>query len=97
MFEETIATAIRTRKIVKFTYEGVPCTAHPYILGKAEDGGLALIAWEASAGPLNQAPGWRQYRLEGMRNLLIGPHNFMVAQADLSASQEDIVEVIALV
>lgn len=97
MLETAIAEAIRIKKIVRFTYEDAPRTAHPYVLGLDLDNRLTLIAWEASAGSFKSPSGWMRYHLDKMNGLSVSPHNFIVSHADNPGISEVLVRVIALV
>lgn len=97
MLETVIAEAIRIKKIVRFTYDDAPRTAHPYVLGLDWDSRLTLIAWEASAGSLKSPSGWMLYHLDKINGLSLSPHNFIVSHANKPDARDGFVKVIALV
>ncbi len=60
ILNDVIVTAIKDRRILRFTYEGRVRTAEPHLLGYDSDGDLTLSAWQLSGG---SGRGWRDFHV----------------------------------
>lgn len=63
-----LVSAIRDRRILRFTYSGRPRTVEPHLLGYDSDGDLTLSAWQLSGG---SGQGWRDFHVSKMSFLAI--------------------------
>jgi predicted DNA-binding transcriptional regulator YafY len=68
ILRDTICTAIKERKILRFTYEGRVRMTEPHLLGYDDDGDLTLSAWQLSGG---SGQGWRDFHVSKLSLLAI--------------------------
>ena len=71
--ENALCEAIRTRKVISFTYEGRTRIVEPFTLGVHKDtGNLSLCAyWIGGYSESRRSPYWRLYTLRHMQNLQV--------------------------
>jgi hypothetical protein len=71
-----IRQAIQNKRVIEFTYNGLPRIAEPHIYG-SKDGVLQILAYQiggrSSKGGL---PEWRRFDLPAMRNLQLTTASF---------------------
>jgi hypothetical protein len=59
----TLCKAIRSRRLVQFSYEGLIRVVEPYIVGQAPSGNLVLSGWAVRGSKSGHFPRWRYYSL----------------------------------
>jgi|GraSoi_2013_40cm_1033754.scaffolds.fasta_scaffold101214_1 predicted DNA-binding transcriptional regulator YafY len=70
--EQTICTAIKSRRLISFTYKNQMRVVEPYILGYGEDDDLVLSAWQVSG----LRPDWRRFLVTKATFLSATEENF---------------------
>lgn len=72
-----IATAIRNRQLLSFTYDGHARVVEPHLLGRDNKGHQALRAFQVMGGSTSGNPsGWRLFHTSRMGNLSALPQTF---------------------
>jgi len=73
----SIAIAIRTRKLLQFTYDGYPRTVEPHTYGIDGKGHQALRAYQVSGGSESgEYVGWKLFHVAEMRGIAILEQEF---------------------
>lgn len=68
----TVASAIRNRQLLSFTYAGFVRTVEPYTLGIDSKGHEALRAFQVGGGSKSgETIGWKFFHVREMRNLAV--------------------------
>jgi hypothetical protein len=68
MHEQLICEAIRSRRALRFLYEGEPRVLEPHTYGRDHLNDLLVYGWQLS-GP--GTPGWRSFRAANMREIAL--------------------------
>ena len=67
-----IASAIRDRQLISFTYGGFQRTVEPHTLGIDSKGHEALCGYQVSGGSKSgDAVGWKTFRVNEMRDMTV--------------------------
>ncbi len=69
----SICDAIRTRRIITFSYDGSLRRVEPHQLGYDHDGDLTLSAWQLSGG---SGVDWRDFHIAKMSERTITAESF---------------------
>lgn len=77
----TICAAITSHRVVRFYYNGDdapgPRLVEPHMIAYSLAGNLVLSAWFlGGVSESREGQGWREYRLEFMSQISIGPETF---------------------
>jgi predicted DNA-binding transcriptional regulator YafY len=73
----TICSAIRSRRVVQFDYDGGLRTAEPFCHGASMDGHDLLRAYQTGGySESGNSVGWRLFRVDRMNNLNITDESF---------------------
>jgi hypothetical protein len=65
-----ICDAIRTRRLLRFVYDGYERVVEPHVYGVNSAGNEALSAWLVSGWSKSEPdPGWRMYLVTEMRDV----------------------------
>lgn len=81
MNQELICEAIKNKNIIQFYYNLTDYpgqrTVEPHMVADNKAGHRALSAWFLYGNSVsNEGPGWREYLLSGMSNIIILPQTF---------------------
>lgn len=79
----TICSAIRSRHVIRFFYDGGSRTAEPFCHGESRDGNALLRAYQtAGYSQSGQPVGWKLFRLDGVSSLAVTDETFSGARPD---------------
>lgn len=74
--ENIILTAIKEKKILSFTYSGLPRIVEPHVYG-INDGRAQLLGYQIRGSSNNGGiPEWRRFKLSAIQNLQILNESF---------------------
>ena len=62
MMNPTICAAIRERKLLRLTYDGVPRLIEPHVHGASKEGNDLLRAWQREPSAFDDE--WKLFRLD---------------------------------
>lgn len=73
----TICSAIRSKRVIRFFYDGGFRTVEPFCHGESKDGNALLRAYQrAGYSQSGQAVGWKLFRLDNISNLAVTDETF---------------------
>ncbi len=68
----TICSAIRSKRVIRFFYDGGFRTVEPFCHGESKDGNALLRAYQtAGYSESGQTVGWKLFRLDNMSSLAV--------------------------
>jgi predicted DNA-binding transcriptional regulator YafY len=79
----TLCSAIRSRHVIEFDYEGHHRIVNPHTVFDTKDGHTCLEAWQTGGtGLRTPPPDWGHFRLSKIRNLVITDASFAGPQPE---------------
>lgn len=76
-----ICSAIRSKNLIKFTYDGHERIVEPHLLGEKTSGNIALSAYQVGGySESDRSPYWRNYIISDMSDVQILPELFSGAR-----------------
>lgn len=74
--EKIITEAIKTKKLLSFTYSGLPRIVEPHIYG-INDGAPQILGYQVRGrSSKGNVPDWRRFNVPGMHDLMILDETF---------------------
>lgn len=83
---DILCEAIRSRRLVEFSYEGSIRLVEPHMIAANELGHHALSGWFVAGLSKSGTPGWREYLLSKISNLRIRDEKFSGPRAGYNPS-----------
>jgi len=74
---ETLCSAVRSRHIVEFSYDGHQRRVEPYVVWEATDDDWQLGGWSLGFSASESEPPWRCYNLSKIRDVTISNDTFL--------------------
>jgi hypothetical protein len=86
MRNPTISAAIREKRLLQFTYEGVLRLVEPHVYGESQDGGGVMRGWQRSPHPT----GWKLFRDEKISSIKLSDIRFDAPRAGYQRGDKSI-------
>lgn len=72
-----LSDAIKSRKQIKFYYDGFARLVEPFVLGRTKKGNLAIRAFQTAGGSnSNTVPGWHLFLVDKIGSLEVTEKSF---------------------
>jgi len=96
LVDATIVTAIRERRLLRFTYHGHIRLVHPHTYGTTQKGRMALRAYQVGGTTgSGHTPDWRIFRFADMRDATLLTDTFAGAAPDYKPNDPAFATIVA--